>query len=432
MRWMRLCATVWVVAFVLVTGVALLMGIANAGSVVVPNSLETIEGNVSNVFPFYPYSTGGMRYQQVFASSEFASVPDPIFISRILFRPDVNHGEEFSSTINNIQINLSTTRKAPDRLSNTFDDNVGKDDTVVFSGQLTLSSNFTGAEPKDFDIIIDLSNPFRYDSNAGNLLLDIRNHTDYRLIPYIPQLDAESEKDPISRLFAYAVASSTGSSDTWGLVAQFSEVPIPILISPNGGEELLAGSTYEITWTYEAEDEYVNIEYSLNNGTDWVEIAPSTENDGSYPWVVPCDLSEECLVRISDIAGEVFDGSDKVFSITSIAVSVDKDQLWPPNHKMVLITPTITVFDCYPDPEIELTSITMNEGDEINTYYPNYDLTVSDSDTIDDIYVDEVGNIYLRAERVGTGDGRTYIITYTDIDNQAAASAIVTVPHDQK
>ncbi len=100
-----------------------------------------------------------------------------------------------------------------------------------------------------------------------------------------------------------------------------------------------------------------------------------------------------------------------------ITLSVSPDTLWPPNHKMVLITPVITATDnCDPDPVIELTSITMSEGED------------------DDIQVDEDGNIYLRAERLGTGDGRIYIITYTATDvsgNSASASAAVTVPHNQ-
>ena len=100
-----------------------------------------------------------------------------------------------------------------------------------------------------------------------------------------------------------------------------------------------------------------------------------------------------------------------------ITLSVTPTTLWPPNHKMILITHEITVVDnCDPNSAVELTSITMNEGED------------------DDIYVDEDGNIYLRAERQGKGDGRIYTITYTATDNagnSATASADVTVPHNQ-
>ena len=46
-----------------------------------------------------------------------------------------------------------------------------------------------------------------------------------------------------------------------------------------------------------------------------MEIEASTENDGSYDWNVPCENSDESLVRISDIDGVTFDESDEVFSI---------------------------------------------------------------------------------------------------------------------
>lgn len=118
-----------------------------------------------------------------------------------------------------------------------------------------------------------------------------------------------------------------------------------------------------------------------------------------------------------------------------ISLSIMPDTLWPPNHKMVLVTPTTTVNDnCDPSPAIGLQSITMNEGELSNTYDPNYDSTVGDGHTIDDIQVDEDGTIYLRAERSGTGSGRIYTITYTATDssgNSSSASATVTVPHNQ-
>ena len=127
-----------------------------------------------------------------------------------------------------------------------------------------------------------------------------------------------------------------------------------------------------------------------------------------------------------------------VVDITSpeISVSVSPNTLWPPNHKMVLITPMITVSDnCDPTPVYELTSIIMNEGDETNTFSPDYDSTLGDGNTINDIQVDENGDIYLRAEKSGLGSGRIYTIIYTATDasgNSASTSVTVTVPHDQK
>ena len=119
-----------------------------------------------------------------------------------------------------------------------------------------------------------------------------------------------------------------------------------------------------------------------------------------------------------------------------INVSVNPAVLWPPNHKMVKVIPTVTATDnCDPNPRIKLVSIKMNEGDQTNTYDPNYDSTPILGNTTGDIQFDQSGSIYLRAERSGTNiNGRKYTITYSATDNQgniSTGSAIVTVPHNQ-
>jgi len=117
-----------------------------------------------------------------------------------------------------------------------------------------------------------------------------------------------------------------------------------------------------------------------------------------------------------------------------LTFSVSPEMLWPPNHKMVPITLTVSVTDdCSTSPEVSLVSITMNEGEETDTFDSTYDDTQGDGHTFDDIQVID-GTIYLRAERAGTGSGRVYTIKYKaidDSDNVAEKTAIVTVPHNQ-
>ena len=132
----------------------------------------------------------------------------------------------------------------------------------------------------------------------------------------------------------------------------------------------------------------------------------------------------------------VGDACDEVGDVTppTLELAVDPSVLWPPNHKLVQITPAITVTDdTDPNPTVALTLVTTNEGDETNTYDPDYDATLGDGHTLDDIQIVD-GNIYLRAERSGTGTGRVYTLIYTATDasgNTATASATVTVPHNQ-
>jgi hypothetical protein len=118
----------------------------------------------------------------------------------------------------------------------------------------------------------------------------------------------------------------------------------------------------------------------------------------------------------------------------SVNLTVSPDLLWPPNHKMILITPTIATDDnCTVELDVTLTSITMNEEDETNTYDSTFDPTVGDGHTFGDMMVDDSGNIYLRAERAGIGTGRIYTLTFTvadDSGNTAAQTVTVTVPHN--
>jgi len=119
----------------------------------------------------------------------------------------------------------------------------------------------------------------------------------------------------------------------------------------------------------------------------------------------------------------------------TIELSVTPNVLWPPNHKMIQVFPTITATDnCDPNPIVKLKSITMNEGDETNTYDPAFDPTTGDGNTIGDMQVNTNGAVFLRAERKGNGSGRIYTITYMVTDaagNTATASVTVAVPHNQ-
>lgn len=144
--------------------------------VVVPNSARNTETTDALSFPFDigPHITS-MRYQQLYVASQFASIGSGGLITQIIFRPDTGSGRRFRATLANVQINLSTTSVADDALSLTFADNVGADDTVVFSGPLPLQSRSRGSNPKNFDIVINLTTPFFYDPAMGNLLLDVRN-----------------------------------------------------------------------------------------------------------------------------------------------------------------------------------------------------------------------------------------------------------------
>lgn len=88
------------------------------------------------------------------------------------------------------------------------------------------------------------------------------------------------------------------------------------ILSPNGGEFFSQNSNMQINWNSNLSSYQVAIDYSIDNGFSWVSIIDATEDDGEYSWLINCDTSSSCLIKISSVQNSaVFDISDNVFSI---------------------------------------------------------------------------------------------------------------------
>ncbi len=110
-----------------------------------------------------------------------------------------------------------------------------------------------------------------------------------------------------------------------------------------------------------------------------------------------------------------------------LTISLSPSVLSPPDHKLQEIVATITVSDNVdPNPTVKLVSITSSEPDD----------GLGDGDTPNDIQGADFGTddrrFFLRAERSGTGLGRTYTVTYQAADasgNTTTVTAPVIVVH---
>jgi hypothetical protein len=94
------------------------------------------------------------------------------------------------------------------------------------------------------------------------------------------------------------------------------------VISPNGGENVLAGSNQNITWSSNGTSGNVHIEFSDNNGASWSDVIASTTDDGIYSCIIPEEPSDSCLIRVSDTDGSPSDVSDAVFTISRDSIIV--------------------------------------------------------------------------------------------------------------
>jgi len=102
----------------------------------------------------------------------------------------------------------------------------------------------------------------------------------------------------------------------------------------------------------------------------------------------------------------------------TLAVVASPTTLWPPNHKLEAVSVAVTVIDNVdPNPVVKLVSITCDDGCD-----PSKDISAATLNS-------DVRQFQLRAERLGTGSGRTYTITYSATDasgNTATKTTTVT------
>jgi hypothetical protein len=199
--------------------------VAKASYFITPDNLQNQEGN-SEIGFLVPYPS---IFQQVYNASQFGSTP--LEITQIAFRPDSSNLTPFNFTIGDIQFYFATTNGSADNLSSTFADNITANYTEVFDGTWTISSQNTllPNSTKAFDIILNLTTPFIYDPNQGNLLLEYKKYT-----PETTGFIFDSETvygDSISTEIAAGDANATVAdpnfSSTMGLVTQFEVTPLP-------------------------------------------------------------------------------------------------------------------------------------------------------------------------------------------------------------
>lgn len=95
--------------------------------------------------------------------------------------------------------------------------------------------------------------------------------------------------------------------------------PLTHVLQPNGGEILYAGTSYPVKYEKIFVDT-VSIEFSTDTGSSWTLIG-TTFNQDEFDWVVPNQLSGDCLIRVSEQNNpSVSDESDSLFAIQSAPI----------------------------------------------------------------------------------------------------------------
>ena len=259
----------------------------------VPNDLLSAEGNDASRLPFA--YVGPVRYQQVFAASQFSRVPQGgAYLTTIFFRR--NCASSNSWTVTNLQVNLSTTLKDPDQMDPIFSENIGDDEIAAFGPRDYFPPPLNGSScpnTQPFANSIRLDKPFFYDPARGNLLLDIRQHDisyrfDTNWPPNLPRprpedslLDAETVVgDSVSRIAAFSLTTDTAEViETTGLVTSFVFHPIPALTNSVSTNEVV------ITWATEPRTFALQWTDRLGSNTIWQPYTNSIGGGALYRMV---------------------------------------------------------------------------------------------------------------------------------------------------
>lgn len=121
-----------------------------------------------------------------------------------------------------------------------------------------------------------------------------------------------------------AKAVDSVNNETYLLVGQLNTDNTATVISLSSlftDQTLTGGHVYPINWT--ASDlnfsaAPIKIEYSINNGSDWLNVINATDNDGVHAWSVPTFInSSSAKIKITalDLAGNQSDAQSSAFTI---------------------------------------------------------------------------------------------------------------------
>ena len=198
--------------------------------VVPPGFAEKEDDGQSGILGYQP-----MRLQNVYGAQTLPQ--HPILVKELRFRRDASYGTPVTDGKIRARFTMSATAKLPDQLSTAMDENTGSDATVVFDGELTMTSSgpMVPGGPNPFDLVVPLQVPYVYNPYNGNLLIDIQVFETAGL----SHTDASNDRDDnASRVFAYDPNASLASfSDTGADIIQlvYSDALPPIWLMPRPG-----------------------------------------------------------------------------------------------------------------------------------------------------------------------------------------------------
>ncbi len=285
------------------------------------------------------YSTdGGANYSTVIAStantgSYLWNVPNTPSTNCLVKVSDAADGNPWD--VSDTPFTISTSTENNTNPGTNVQVNLGSGvnltfDNVTGAGNTSLTTSNSGPPPPGGFIIVPSGSPTYYSiTTTATFTGNIKVCIQYNDAGMTPQQEAALKLHVYESGQWKDVTTSldVNSNIICGTVTHLSDfavmspltAPSITVIQPNGGENWVVGSEQEIKWTSTDFTDPVRIEYSIDGNASHLDVVSSTENDGSYIWVVPNTPSTNCVVIVSDATdGQPFDISDATFTISAV------------------------------------------------------------------------------------------------------------------
>ena len=199
-------------------------------------------------------------------------------------------------------------------------------------------------------------------SSITNVKLDFYNGTTWTSI---------TTSTPNTGKYAWTVPNISGINykiriRNDSIISDESDLPFTIipyssisLISPNGGETTIQGSSVTITWDTTGVSSSISLQLSSDSGITWQNIVTNYSNTGFYDWTVTTTtISSKCYIKISGIKNgrSSSDSSDACFNIiaptgTLTLISPNGGEQWQRHSILHTIkwykTGTVTAIDIF-------------------------------------------------------------------------------------
>lgn len=140
------------------------------------------------------------------------------------------------------------------------------------------------------------------------------------------------EWHPATVVYTVEGLEVTGDGKFLPINPVINDRPVTVLY-PNGGEELIAGRPYDISWTASNDNKLAYIDFSTDNGASWTRVNDNPVNlaTGKYNWQAPKVNSNECLIALVNAEnGTQIDKSDAPFTINAAPAEINRPSKYDP------------------------------------------------------------------------------------------------------